>query len=70
LKFVTEAEKKYKSKYGMIKVVPPKAWKPNSKRTKENMDDLLVNGPIEQNVYGKGGVYEAILIQKKSMTLK
>ena len=54
----------------MIKVVPPKAWKPNSKRTKENMDDLLVNGPIEQNVYGKGGVYEAILIQKKSMTLK
>jgi jumonji domain-containing protein 2 len=34
------------------------------------MDNLLVNGPIEQNVFGKGGVYEAMLIQRKSMTLK
>ncbi len=54
----------------MIRVVPPKSWKPNSKQTKKNMDDLLVSGPIQQNIFGKGGVYESILIQKKSMTIK
>jgi jumonji domain-containing protein 2 len=29
-----------------------------------------VNGPIEQNIFGKGGVYECLHIQKKSLTLK
>jgi jumonji domain-containing protein 2 len=67
---VTLAENKYKDNYGMVRVVPPKSWKPSSKAFKDNLDNLLVNGPIEQNIYGKGGVYEAIHIQKKSMTLK
>ena len=30
----------------------------------------MVNGPIEQNIFGKGGVYECLHIQKKSLTLK
>lgn len=30
----------------------------------------MVQGPIEQNISGKGGVYECLHIQKKSMTLK
>lgn len=54
----------------MVKVVPPKGWKPNKGHSKQFLDGLIVNGPIEQNVFGKGGVYEAMLIQKKSMTLK
>jgi jumonji domain-containing protein 2 len=54
----------------MVRVIPPKSWKPSSKHIKKNLDNILVNGPIEQNIYGKGGVYEAIHIQKKSMTLK
>lgn len=54
----------------MIRVVPPKTWKPSKKPTKQNLDNLLVSGPIEQNIFGKGGVYEAMHIQKKSMTLK
>lgn len=29
-----------------------------------------MNGPIEQNIFGKGGVYECLHIQKKSLTLK
>ena len=29
-----------------------------------------MNGPIEQNIFGKGGVYECMHIQKKSMTLE
>lgn len=32
--------------------------------------NLTVNGPIEQNIFGKGGVYECLHIQKKSMTLE
>ena len=30
----------------------------------------MVLGPIEQNIFGKGGIYECLYIQKKSMTLK
>ncbi len=30
----------------------------------------MVNGPIEQNIFGKGGVYECLHIQKKSLSLK
>lgn len=54
----------------MVRVVPPKSWKPNSRAPKDNLDNLIVSGPIEQNIFGKGGVYEAIHIQKKSMTLR
>lgn len=34
------------------------------------IENLVVNGPIEQNIFGKGGVYECLHIQKKSLTLK
>ena len=30
----------------------------------------MIHGPIEQNIFGKGGVYECLHIQKKSMSLK
>ncbi len=30
----------------------------------------MVNGPIEQNIFGKSGVYECLHIQKKSMSFK
>jgi [histone H3]-trimethyl-L-lysine9/36 demethylase len=30
----------------------------------------MVLGPIEQNISGKGGIYECLHIQKKSMSLK
>lgn len=31
---------------------------------------MMIPGPIEQNAYGKGGIYECLHIQKKSMTVK
>lgn len=31
---------------------------------------MLIPGPIEQNTYGKGGIYECLHIQKKSLTYK
>ena len=30
----------------------------------------MINGPIEQNIFGKSGVYERLHIQTKSMSYK
>ena len=53
----------------MVKVVPPADWKPSSFKSKDKLSNLIVLGPIEQNIFGKGGIYECLHIQKKSMTL-
>lgn len=53
----------------MIKVVPPKKWKATNINYEDIMEDLKILGPIEQNTYGKGGVYELLLIQKKTLTV-
>lgn len=54
----------------IIQVVPPPEWKARGASYDEALDNLNVNGPIEQNIFGKGGVYECLHIQKKSLTLK
>lgn len=51
-------------------MIPPPEWKPRSNSYTESLRNLNVNGPIEQNIFGKGGVYECMHIQKKSMTLE
>lgn len=53
----------------IIQVVPPPGWKPASSLYSAKLNDLLVKGPIEQNIFGKGGVYECLHIQKKSLPL-
>jgi [histone H3]-trimethyl-L-lysine9/36 demethylase len=50
--------------------VPPPEWKPASSAYHARLHGLIVNGPIEQNIFGKGGVYECLHIQKKSLSLK
>lgn len=54
----------------MVKVIPPPEWKARGSRYEEALENLTINGPIEQNIFGKGGVYECLHIQKKSLTLK
>lgn len=54
----------------MVKVIPPPEWKARGSDYEDALQDLNVNGPIEQNIFGKGGVYECLHIQKKSLTLK
>jgi [histone H3]-trimethyl-L-lysine9/36 demethylase len=34
------------------------------------LENLIVQGPIEQNIFGKGGIYECLHIPKKSVTLE
>lgn len=68
--FVEMLDRTYKDQYGMVKVIPPPEWKPRSSNYREALDNLTVNGPIQQNIFGKGGVYECLHIQKKSLTLK
>jgi hypothetical protein len=41
----------------MVKVIPPPEWKPATVAYSQRLADLMVNGPIEQNIFGKGGVY-------------
>ena len=50
--------------------MPPPEFKSKCADYAQRLENLLVNGPIEQNIFGKGGVYECLHIQKKSMTLK
>ena len=56
--------------FSTIQVIPPPQWKPTSSAYKSKINDLMINGPIEQNIFGKGGVYECLHIQKKSLSLR
>lgn len=47
----------YKDKYGMVKVIPPPEWKARGSRYDDALENLTISGPIEQNIFGKGGVY-------------
>ena len=54
--YVFSLEKQYGHKYGIVKVVPPKSWTPRKGDYVKSLDNFLLQGPIEQNVYGKGGI--------------
>lgn len=54
--YVFSLEKQYAHKYGAIKIIPPKTWSARHEDYSKNLDSFLLQGPIEQNVYGKGGL--------------
>lgn len=54
---------------GIFKVVGPKGWKSRKLPVEEKFEHLSVISPIEQNTQGKAGVYELLLIPKKSMKI-
>lgn len=55
---------------GCFKVIPPKGWQARKNPVEQEFDHLVVHSPIEQNVQGHFGVYELLLIQKKSMKVR
>ena len=54
---------------GICKIVPPKAWKPSKVAHLENRE-VVITRPIEQKVTGKQGVYQALLLERKEMSLQ
>jgi len=47
LEYVTKIEAEYSENYGMVKVVPPKGWKPRTQDYEKSVDNFLLQGPIE-----------------------
>ncbi|KAM3138393.1 hypothetical protein pb186bvf_009479 [Paramecium bursaria] len=68
--YIEKIDKQYSKDYGMVKVIPPKGFQVRTQDYSRSLDHLIIQGPIEQNVYGKGGNYECLHIQKKSMPLR
>jgi len=41
----------------MVKIIPPPEWKARQSDYGQTIENFIIPGPIEQNTYGKGGVY-------------
>uniref|UniRef100_A0A8D3DUI6 Lysine-specific demethylase 4B n=1 Tax=Scophthalmus maximus TaxID=52904 RepID=A0A8D3DUI6_SCOMX len=53
---------------GLAKVIPPKGWKP--RRTYDDIDDLMIDAPIQQMVAGQSGLFTQYNIQKKPLSVQ
>ncbi|XP_030643831.1 lysine-specific demethylase 4C isoform X1 [Chanos chanos] len=53
---------------GLAKVIPPKGWKP--RRSYDDIDDLVIQAPIQQMVAGQSGLFTQYNIQKKPLTVQ
>ncbi|KRX04849.1 Nucleic acid-binding, OB-fold [Pseudocohnilembus persalinus] len=51
-------------------VVPPKNWKPKKNGYEQDLETGMIPKPIEQNAYGKGGIYECLYMVQKSLSMK
>ncbi|XP_016298926.1 lysine-specific demethylase 4C isoform X2 [Sinocyclocheilus anshuiensis] len=53
---------------GLAKVIPPKDWKP--RRNYGDIDDFVIQAPIQQMVAGQSGLFTQYNIQKKPLTVQ
>uniref|UniRef100_A0A8C9Y343 Lysine-specific demethylase 4B n=1 Tax=Sander lucioperca TaxID=283035 RepID=A0A8C9Y343_SANLU len=53
---------------GLAKVIPPKGWKP--RRTYDDIDDLMIDAPIQQMMAGQSGLFTQYNIQKKPLSVQ
>lgn len=53
---------------GLAKVIPPKGWKP--RRNYDDIDDVIIQAPIQQMVAGQSGLFTQYNIQKKSLSVQ
>ncbi|XP_052401223.1 lysine-specific demethylase 4C isoform X1 [Carassius gibelio] len=53
---------------GLAKIIPPKGWKP--RRNYDDIDDLVIQAPIQQMVAGQSGLFTQYNIQKKPLTVQ
>ncbi|XP_041647149.1 lysine-specific demethylase 4A-like isoform X2 [Cheilinus undulatus] len=66
-RYIAYMESQGAHKAGMVKVIPPKGWKP--RRSYDDIDDLVIPAPIQQVVTGQSGLFTQYNIQKKPMTV-
>lgn len=59
----------YSPLWGAVKIVPPKSWTARRLDYSSSIDSSMITGPIEQNTYGKAGIYECMHIQRKGLTI-
>ncbi|XP_056265341.1 lysine-specific demethylase 4C isoform X3 [Pseudoliparis swirei] len=53
---------------GLAKVIPPKGWKP--RRTYDDIDNLMIDAPIQQMMAGQSGLFTQYNIQKKPINVQ
>ncbi|KAL4640301.1 lysine-specific demethylase 4C-like isoform X9 [Arapaima gigas] len=53
---------------GLAKVIPPKGWKP--RHNYDDIDDLVIQAPIQQIVAGQSGLFTQYNIQKKPLSVQ
>ncbi|XP_062864359.1 lysine-specific demethylase 4C [Trichomycterus rosablanca] len=53
---------------GLAKVIPPNGWKP--RRCYDDIDDLIIQAPIQQMVAGQSGLFTQYNIQKKPLAVQ
>ncbi|KAJ8382901.1 hypothetical protein SKAU_G00036790 [Synaphobranchus kaupii] len=53
---------------GLAKVIPPKGWRP--RRSYDDIDELVIQAPIQQMVAGQSGLFTQYNIQKKPLTVQ
>ena len=54
--------------FHLTQVVPPKGWVSHAHDMEHRLNSVTINNPIEQNTFGKGGIYECLHIPKKSVS--
>jgi len=70
-KYILYMESQGAHKAGLAKIIPPKEWCPR----KAGYDDvhksesIVIHAPIEQQVEGRNGIYQAYNIERKKMTV-
>ncbi|XP_066515977.1 lysine-specific demethylase 4C isoform X3 [Hoplias malabaricus] len=53
---------------GLAKVIPPKGWKPRGNY--DDIDDLVIQAPIQQMVAGQSGLFTQYNIQRKPLSVQ
>eukprot|EP00232_Nephroselmis_pyriformis_P000998 CAMPEP_0182909358 /NCGR_PEP_ID=MMETSP0034_2-20130328/35706_1 /TAXON_ID=156128 /ORGANISM="Nephroselmis pyriformis, Strain CCMP717" /LENGTH=343 /DNA_ID=CAMNT_0025045605 /DNA_START=102 /DNA_END=1130 /DNA_ORIENTATION=+ len=65
--YIEKIERRF-AKYGICRIIPPKGWTPR-KAGYENLN-FTVGKPIRQHATGRKGLFRALLIEGKPMSLK
>ncbi|KRX04851.1 hypothetical protein PPERSA_06485 [Pseudocohnilembus persalinus] len=68
--YIEKLENKYSKDFGSVKIIAPRAWVPRKKDYEQSIEKDMIPAPIEQNAYGKGGIYEMLHIIQKPTSLK